>query len=172
VCGFQQGKPHEVRQRKQARQEIRGKPTTASTGLPVTPSTKSNRNISSSSQLRWCEPGAPVLALSRVVTELSETAGPSTPLRSGRDDNSSFAIDLSSRPERSGVEGPAVFLSSLVYAGTPLLCTARRRATRASNRVESSVGSGEFASSMINGISVQPSTTASQPSSFMRSITR
>ncbi len=43
-----------------------------------------------------------------------ETAGPSTPLRSGRDDNSvagtSFRrpTNLSSRPERSGVEGPAV----------------------------------------------------------------
>ena len=38
-------------------------------------------------------------------------AGPSTPLRSGRDDNSvSVSRDptkLSSRPERSGVEGPA-----------------------------------------------------------------
>jgi 5'-3' exonuclease len=34
-------------------------------------------------------------------------------------------------------------------------CTARRSAARGSRRVESSVGSGEFASSMINGISVQ-----------------
>jgi hypothetical protein len=58
-----------------------------------------------------------------------------------------------------------------LYAGTVRLCTARRRATRASSRVESSVGSGEFASFMISGISVQPSTTASQPSSFIRSIT-
>src|SRR5271155_1558883 len=43
-----------------------------------------------------------------------ETAGPSTALRSGRDDNSvGFsrvvpATELSSRPERSAVEGPAV----------------------------------------------------------------
>ena len=37
--------------------------------------------------------------------------------------------------------------------------TARRRAARASSRVESSVGSGELASFMISGISVQPSTT-------------
>jgi hypothetical protein len=59
-----------------------------------------------------------------------------------------------------------------VYTGTVRLCTARRRATRASSRVESSVGSGEFASFISSGISVQPSTTASQPSSFMRSITR
>ena len=51
-------------------------------------------------------------------------------------------------------------------------CTARRNAARASRRVESSVGSGEFASFMISGISVQPSTTASQPSSFSRAMTR
>ncbi len=147
-------------------------PTNAFYRTSDTPSRKSNRNISSLTQVRWCEPGAPVLVLSGVVTELSETADPSTPLRSGRDDNSSFAIDLSSRPERSGVEGSAVSLSGFGYAGTALLCTARRRATRASNRVESSVGSGEFASFISSGISVQPSTTASQPSSFMRSITR
>jgi hypothetical protein len=47
------------------------------------------------------------------LTVKMETAGP-TPLRSGRDDNSSWgetncgATNLSSRPERSGVEGPAV----------------------------------------------------------------
>ena len=51
-----------------------------------------------------------------------ETAGPSTTLRSGRDDNSVVAAidateqyltpatELSSRPERSVVEGPAVSL--------------------------------------------------------------
>jgi hypothetical protein len=38
--------------------------------------------------------------------------------------------------------------------------------------VESSVGSEEFESFMINGIAVQPSTTASQPSSFIRPMTR
>ncbi len=43
-----------------------------------------------------------------------ETADPSTPLRSGRDDNSSFAINLSSRPERSGVEGSAVQQNLLI----------------------------------------------------------
>jgi hypothetical protein len=37
-------------------------------------------------------------------------------------------------------------------------CTARRSAARASNRVESRVGGGEFESFMINGISVQPRT--------------
>ncbi len=57
-----------------------------------------------------------------------ETAGPSTPLRSGRDDNSvarkwshkvvgqvhvNGPTELSSRPERSGVEGPAVSLPVL-----------------------------------------------------------
>jgi hypothetical protein len=48
----------------------------------------------------------------------------------------------------------------------------RCNAARASSRVESSVGSGEFTSFMISGISVQPSTTASQPSSsFMRWMT-
>ena len=41
---------------------------------------------------------------------------------------------------------------------------ARRSAARASRRVESRVGSGELASSMMSGISVQPRTTASQPS--------
>ena len=60
------------------------------------------------------------------------------------------------------VHSRPVVPSRFGYAGA-LLCTARRRATRASNRVESSVGNGEFASFMINGISVQPSTTASQP---------
>jgi hypothetical protein len=49
--------------------------------------------------------------------------------------------------------------------------TARRKAARAMRRVESSVGSGEFVSFMISGISVQPRMTASQPSSFMRDIT-
>ena len=50
--------------------------------------------------------------------------------------------------------------------------TARWSAARARRRVESSVGSGEFASLTISGISVQPSTTASQPACFMRSMTR
>ena len=40
-------------------------------------------------------------------------------------------------------------------------------AARASNRVESSVGSGELASFMTSGISVQPMTTASQPASLI-----
>ena len=43
---------------------------------------------------------------------------------------------------------------------------ARRRAARASRRVESRVGSGELVSFMRRGISVQPRTTASQPSIF------
>ncbi len=49
-----------------------------------------------------------------VAPSSKETAGPSTPLRSGRDDNSVVGTNararnnLSSRPERSGVEGPAV----------------------------------------------------------------
>src|SRR5438874_12426740 len=51
-------------------------------------------------------------------------------------------------------------------------CAARRSAARARSRVESSVGSGEFASFMMRGISVHPSTTASQPSSFIRAMTR
>src|SRR5437762_9827923 len=46
-----------------------------------------------------------------------------------------------------------------------------RSAARARSRVESSVGSGEFESFMISGISVQPRTTASQPAAFMRAIT-
>jgi hypothetical protein len=45
-------------------------------------------------------------------------------------------------------------------------------AARASRRVESSVGKGEFESSTISGISVHPRITASQPSSFIRPITR
>ena len=57
-------------------------------------------------------------------------------------------------------------------AGAAATCTARSSAARASNRVESSVGRGEFESFMINGISVQPRTTASQPSSFIRPMTR
>ena len=54
------------------------------------------------------------------------------------------------------------------YAGSASPPRARRRAARASRRVESSVGRGELASLMISGISVQPSTTASQPASFSR----
>ena len=45
------------------------------------------------------------------------------------------------------------------------------KAARASKRVESSVGNGEFESSTISGISVQPRMTASQPSSFILAIT-
>ena len=48
---------------------------------------------------------------------------------------------------------------------------ARRKAARASSRVESSVGSGELPSSTISGISVQPRITASHPCCFMPSIT-
>jgi hypothetical protein len=46
------------------------------------------------------------------------------------------------------------------------------KAARARSRVESSVGKGEFESSTISGISVHPRITASQPSSFIRPITR
>ncbi len=49
--------------------------------------------------------------------------------------------------------------------------TARRRAARASRRVESSVGSDDFVSSIINGNSVQPRIMASHPASFSRSVT-
>lgn len=48
---------------------------------------------------------------------------------------------------------------------------ARSSAARANSRVESSVGSGDVASCTINGISVQPSTTASHPCVRNRSIT-
>jgi hypothetical protein len=37
ACGFHQGKPHEVRQRQQARQEIRGKPNDRLAELATTP---------------------------------------------------------------------------------------------------------------------------------------
>ena len=50
--------------------------------------------------------------------------------------------------------------------------TARRSAARASKRVESSTGKVEFESFTINGISVQPSMTASHPSCFIRLISR
>jgi hypothetical protein len=49
--------------------------------------------------------------------------------------------------------------------------TARRTAAVASKRVESSVGNGELESFMIKGSSVQPSTTASQPASFICAMT-
>ena len=58
------------------------------------------------------------------------------------------------------------------YTGSCASSTARRSAARASRRVESSVGSGEFASSMINGISVQPSTRHRSPPSFILRMTR
>src|SRR4029077_4270633 len=45
------------------------------------------------------------------------------------------------------------------------LPTAFRSAARASKRVESSVGSGDESAETSSGISVQPSTTASHPSS-------
>ncbi|MNE63292.1 hypothetical protein D3C80_1586360 [compost metagenome] len=44
-------------------------------------------------------------------------------------------------------------------------------AARARRRVESRVGSGEFSSLRINGISVQPRITASHPSPLSRRIT-
>src|SRR5262249_1032494 len=50
-------------------------------------------------------------------------------------------------------------------------CTARASAARASRRVESSVGSAEFVSPMMSGISGPPRTTASHPFCFMRWIT-
>ena len=46
-----------------------------------------------------------------------------------------------------------------------------RTAARASNRVESSVGIGDDSGVTSRGISVQPSTTASQPSSLSERIT-
>ena len=49
--------------------------------------------------------------------------------------------------------------------------TALFKAALASSRVESSVGNGEFSSLIISGISVHPSTTASQPADFMRVMT-
>jgi hypothetical protein len=55
-----------------------------------------------------------LLTAPRSLSVKMETAGPSTTLRSGRDDNSSCGVkdyratNLSSRPERSAVEGPAV----------------------------------------------------------------
>ena len=45
--------------------------------------------------------------------------------------------------------------------------TAFFNAAHASNRVESRIGKGELPSSITNGISVQPSTTASQRSSVL-----
>jgi hypothetical protein len=68
----------------------------------------------------WDTAGLPLKPVAVATTpQGKETAGPSTTLRSGRDDNSSagarFVADalagltkLSSRPERSVVEGPAV----------------------------------------------------------------
>src|ERR1700722_15679149 len=50
--------------------------------------------------------------------------------------------------------------------GRTAAAVARARAARASRRVESSVGNGELASFIRSGISVHPSTTASQPASF------
>lgn len=49
--------------------------------------------------------------------------------------------------------------------------TALRTAARASSRVESRIGSGDDSAVTSNGISVHPSTTASQPSSFSPRIT-
>ena len=48
----------------------------------------------------------------------------------------------------------------------------RSKAALASNRVESNVGNGVFDGSISSGISVQPSTTASQPSAFSSSKTQ
>src|SRR6185503_18683885 len=76
-----------------------------------------------------------------------------------------LAARLRRRPARPG-DG-----DERAHAGAGASWTARRSAARASRRVESSVGSGEFASFMIKGISVQPSTTASQPSPCSRAIT-
>jgi len=53
----------------------------------------------------------------------------------------------------------------------PSAAAARARAAPARRRVESRVGSGELASHMTIGISVQPSTTASHPASFILAMT-
>jgi len=55
---------------------------------------------------------------------------------------------------------------------TQIHLTARASAARARSRVESSVASNELSSLIMSGISVQPKMTASQPSSFMRSMRR
>ena len=65
------------------------------------------------------------------------------------------------------------FRQSLSSWRLPILypSTAFRTATRARSRVESSVGNGDESGVTSNGISVQPSTTASQPSSFIARMT-
>ena len=60
---------------------------------------------------------------------------------------------------------------ALAHADVGPFSMACFNAARAKERVESSVGKGEFWSFMISGISVHPSTTASQPSFFNRVIT-
>jgi hypothetical protein len=69
--------------------------------------------------------------LKKVCEYRERTAGPSTTLRSGRDDNSLRGIkyffaeaptvttELSSRPERSVVEGPAVLSLALTHPRKP-----------------------------------------------------
>lgn len=56
----------------------------------------------------------------------------------------------------------------LLHFDTLALCSA----ARASSRVESRVGRGEFESLMMSGISVQPRTTASHPTCLILEITR
>ena len=72
------------------------------------------------------------------------------------------------------VQGPGDRVQTAVAvagSGYRFALIARSTAARASRRVESSVGSGEFSSLMMSGISVQPKTTASQPCSLRRVMT-
>jgi len=103
--------------------------------------------------------------------------------RTGRPNITSFLLALTLPHVHTittayGIEG-MVYSPATAYAtssahaastgGTHLV--ACRSAARASKRVESSTGSGEFPSFTSSGISVQPSTTASHPRRFSPSIT-
>jgi hypothetical protein len=69
------------------------------------------------------------------------------------------------RPDqpRRFLKRDAVHHAGRLIQGAVMRPVALRIAARASRRVESSVGSAELSSLKINGISVHPSTTASQP---------
>src|ERR1017187_5528587 len=76
------------------------------------------------------------------------------------------SMNESSTPACENGKGPSSLRQIQRGPWDPQPATAFCTAALASRRVESSVGSGEDSGDTSSGISVQPSTTASQPSSL------
>jgi hypothetical protein len=85
--------------------------------------------------------------------------------------HSSQLLAMSGNADETRKGATSAPLSTISTSSHTCVATDFRNAAHASSRVESSTGNGEFRLLITSGISVHPSTTASQPSSFMRRIT-